>query len=97
MNRNLIVERGEDGMTAKAEYNETVIKEFPQIGKYRIRVVIGNGQSPVPKVDIREWQDTGKYKGWTRKGIRFVKAELQQLFKMMGDIGHLLGNGEAKA
>ncbi len=74
----------------KAEYSETVIKEFAPVGKYTVRVV-ENDKTKARKVDIREWMSTGKYKGPTKKGIRLGKPELQQLFRMMGEIGAALG------
>jgi hypothetical protein len=87
--RNLIVDKGTDS-AATAEYSETVIKEFAAIGKYRVRVV-ENDKTKVRKVDIREWAKTAKYDGPTKKGIRLTKAELQQLFRAMGEIGISLG------
>lgn len=66
---------------------ETVLREYPSIGKYRIRV-LQNTQKQSPKVvDIREFVSTEKFEGFTRRGVRIgSKEELGYLVATLADL-----------
>jgi hypothetical protein len=53
-------------------YNETVLKEYAKIGKYRTRK-IENGRGTV--LDVREYISADKFEGFTRRGIRVNRAD----------------------
>lgn len=51
---------------------EEVIKEFPALGRYRIRVVRRRGKKAL---DIREYITAEKFEGFTRRGIMLSTGE----------------------
>lgn len=53
----------------QASWKEVVCHEFPQIGKYRIRMVKTELSGPVV-LDIREYIQSQDFQGFTRRGIR---------------------------
>jgi len=62
-----------------------VIREFPQIGKYRVRVVRSSaGPKATIVLDIREYAKSETFEGFTRRGIRIASpAEAQNLLDIM--------------
>lgn len=63
---------------------EDVLKEFPTIGKYRLRMV-KKGDKP-PQLDIREYVKAETFEGFTRRGVRFAgRAEMEQLLGVLHD------------
>ena len=50
---------------------EEVVKEFPPIGKYRVRLIRHpkKPQDP-PLLDVREYITGADFEGFTRRGIR---------------------------
>lgn len=69
----------------KKKFNEIVIKEFTDISKYKVRIVRPSADKD-PVVDIREYIETEKYKGFTRKGIRLPWDGLMTLEKILPDL-----------
>lgn len=67
---------------------EEVLKEFPPLGKYRVRLV-RNPKRPadVPVLDIREFISGESFEGFTRRGIRLMeRAQLELLRDVLGEI-----------
>lgn len=65
---------------------EEVLREFPPLGKYRIRLVrAGKGRGPV--LDIREYISSETFEGFTRRGIRIgARAELDLLRDVLKEL-----------
>lgn len=55
---------------------EKVVKEFPKVGKYRVRV-LEKGKKRV--LDIREYVQSDMFEGFTRRGIRLTPEEAAEL------------------
>lgn len=55
-------------MTPKKPIAEDVVREFPPIGKYRVRLV--KSQKGVVSLDVREYVAGETFEGFTRRGIR---------------------------
>jgi len=68
---------------------QTVVKEFPAVGGYRIRVVVeekrnGNGK---PALDIRQYVQGKNFEGFTRRGIRLgARSEVARLGDILKEI-----------
>ena len=56
-----------------------VIKEFEQIGKYRVRVIVGTKGEL--QLDIREFVVTAKRSVFTRRAIRVDLSEFEALIE----------------
>jgi hypothetical protein len=63
---------------------DEVIREFPAIGKYRIRLLSGKEGSRV--LDIREYVTGETFEGFTRRGVRLAEADVELLRKMVDEI-----------
>ena len=75
-----------------------VVREFPQIGKYRLRVVRSSaGPRASAVLDVREYATGASFEGFTRRGIRIsTLAEARQLRDALNATieGDLLPEGE---
>lgn len=58
---------------AKKVREEEVLREWPPLGKYRIRL-LANSRNPAgdPVLDIREYVSADSFEGFTRRGIRIA-------------------------
>lgn len=56
-------------MATSAATREEVIREFPPIGKYRIRLLKSKARKTL---DIREYVSADTFEGFTRRGIRIA-------------------------
>lgn len=68
--------------------HEEVLREFPPLGKYRIRLV-KNPKKPQdkPTLDIREYVSTETFEGFTRRGIRLNdRAQMDLLRDILKEI-----------
>lgn len=75
---------------------EEVLREFPPLGKYRIRL-IHNPKKPQsePALDIREYVSAETFEGFTRRGIRLQdRAQFDLLRDILREALEL--NGFAK-
>lgn len=59
---------------------DLVIREFPAVGKYRVRLVKGKDGN---LLDVREYVDTNGFEGFTRRGIRLSLSEVEALRESM--------------
>lgn len=55
---------------------DLVIREFPTVGKYRVRLVKGKEGD---LLDVREYINTHEFEGFTRRGIRLSMSEIEAL------------------
>lgn len=67
------------------KFSEIVIKEFTDISKYKVRIVRPAADKD-PVADIREYIETEKYKGFTRKGVRLPWDGLMTLEKILPEL-----------
>jgi hypothetical protein len=65
---------------------EEVLREFPPVGKYRVRVLYH--PKKVEKVlDIREFVSSPSFEGFTRRGIRLSdRAEIDLLRDVLTEV-----------
>lgn len=73
---------------AKPPLNEEVIREFPPVGKYRVRLT-RNPRRPLdpPALDIREYVHSETFEGFTRRGIRLsARADLEMLRDVLKEV-----------
>lgn len=67
-------------MSATKTSPEEVLREFPPIGKYRIRLV-RSGKTKTTTLDIREYVSTETFEGFTRRGIRITERAQVDLLR----------------
>ena len=82
--------------TTNKPVKEEVVREFPPLGKYRMRLV-RNPRKPgeMPTLDIREYVSAETFEGFTRRGIRIGdRAQMDLLRDVLKEI--LEANGFAK-
>ena len=67
---------------------EQVLKEFPSLGKYRIRLLVDPAKPNArPTLDIREYVSSETFEGFTRRGIRLAaKQDLDLLREVLGEV-----------
>ena len=65
---------------------EEVIREFPPVGKYRVRLVV-HPQTRRKALDLREFVSFETFEGFTRRGIRLVdRAQVELLRDTLSDV-----------
>ena len=63
-----------------------VIREFPQIGRYRIRL-LAHPKTNEKVLDLREYAVLESYEGFTRRGIRLVdRAQVELLRDILSEV-----------
>ena len=79
---------------------QEVVKEFPMVGRYRVRVLSANGGGG-GLLDIREYVTSDDFNGFTRRGIRFATmkevVELAEVLRQVRDDNLLNGQAETAA
>jgi hypothetical protein len=75
-------------MKAKEKHREEVHKEFPSVGKYRVRLISDAQASSVNKtLDIREYVSSETFEGFTRRGIRLSeRAQVESLRDVLTEL-----------
>ena len=65
---------------------EEVLREFPPIGKYRIRLL--SGAKPKERtLDVREYVSGEMFEGFTRRGIRLSdRAQVELLRDVLSEL-----------
>lgn len=59
---------------------QVVVREFGEVGKYRVRLVRSSDKPDAPLlIDVREYVRGANYEGFTRKGIRLNATEASAL------------------
>lgn len=66
----------------KSSVREEVLREFPPVGKYRVRL-LQNSKKPdsEPSLDIREYVNADSFEGFTRRGIRLTDRSQMDLLR----------------
>lgn len=71
-------------MVSNTVPNEELIHEYPAVNRYRIRVL--RKRKKVTSIDVREYVDAEKFKGYTRKGVRLTdKHDIETLRDSLTD------------
>lgn len=73
---------------------DTVLQEFPAIGRYRIRLIKPEVKEG-PILDIREYVVGGSFEGFTRRGIRLSVDQAGALAETLGIVKDMLKTGKA--
>jgi len=77
---------GQNG-AARPAPAEIVLREFPDVGKYKVRLVQKSRRDPKKILDIREYVNAPTFQGFTRRGVRImVDEELSKLRAILDDI-----------
>lgn len=80
---------GRGGRTRKP-MEQVVVKEFPAIGKYRVRAVKGTKPDSPVILDIREYAATAEFEGFTRRGVRIaLPDQLEALRRILDEAAEL--------
>lgn len=65
---------------------EEVIREFPSIGKHRIRL-LAHSKTREKSLDLREYVSLESFEGFTRRGIRLVdRAQVELLRDILSEV-----------
>jgi hypothetical protein len=71
---------------AQKPQKEEAIREFPPLGKYRVRL-LENPKTHQMTLDIREYVSSESFEGFTRRGIRLIdRAQFDLLRDILGQI-----------
>jgi len=72
---------------ARPAPTQVVVREFPDIGKYKVRLVQKGVRDQRLILDIREYANSATYQGFTRRGVRImVQDELPKLRAVIDQI-----------
>ena len=73
-------------MTVKQARKEEVLREFPPVGKYRVRLLSGE-RAKQRVLDIREYVSSDSFEGFTRRGIRLSdRAQVELLRDVFSEL-----------
>lgn len=65
---------------------QDVVKEFPTVGRYRVRVLSANGTDG-RLLDVREYVSSDGFNGFTRRGIRLSSVkEVSELMEILRQV-----------
>lgn len=79
-------------MAIKGQYKEEVIKEFPRLGfndSLKVRLIKPEGKSRIV-LDIRQFIESEKFTGFTRRGIRLDFHDLGALEAIIPEIREMM-------
>ena len=72
---------------ARSAPTQIVVREFPDIGKYKVRLVQKSSRDARLILDIREYANSPTFQGFTRRGVRImVQDELPKLREVIDQI-----------
>lgn len=75
---------GRNGRTRKP-VEQILVKEFPALGKYRVRVVKGTKPDAPRFLDIREYAKSAEFEGFTRRGVRIALPDQLEVLRRILD------------
>ena len=65
---------------------EEVLREFPPVGKYRVRLLSGE-RAKERTLDVREYVSSETFEGFTRRGIRLSeRAQVESLRDVLTEL-----------
>ncbi len=71
-------------MTFNENYKETVVKELPEIKSgYKTRIVMNKQGEKF--IDIREYVESEKFTGFTKRGLRLDWSDVQSFIKVINE------------
>lgn len=73
---------------------ETVLHEFPVVGKYRVRLVKEDLKAPTT-LDVREYVNGREFQGFTRRGIKL--STTKEIMELRDSLNVALSMLEVKA
>lgn len=80
----------------EGKFEDEVLREFPPIGKYRVRLVASKRRGGEAVLDIREYVKGGDFEGFTRRGIRLsARAEMDLLRDVLKEVLEQAGLAKA--
>ena len=72
---------------ARPAPTQIVVREFPDIGKYKVRLVQKGVRDARLILDIREYANSPTFQGFTRRGVRLmVEDDLPKLRQVLDQI-----------
>jgi hypothetical protein len=75
---------------------DEVLREFPPVGRYRVRLVANRKRNGEPVLDIREYVKGAEFEGFTRRGIRLSsRADLDLLRDVLKEVLEQAGLAKA--
>lgn len=78
------------GTKTKSAPAEEVLHEYPEVSRYRVRVIEKGRADGTPggrSIDIREYVKAEKFEGFTRRGVRLSsKEDVEQLRDILIDM-----------
>jgi hypothetical protein len=73
-------------MKVNAPRKEEVLREFPPLGKYRLRL-LSDAEAKGRTLDIREYVSSETFEGFTRRGIRLSdRAQVELLRDVLSEL-----------
>jgi len=79
-------------MNERKPLRTIVLREFGEIGRYRVRVIRTSERENAPVyLDIREYVRGSSYEGYTRKGVMLGRAEAIALRAILENAAELIG------
>ena len=61
--------------SARPPRTEIVVREFADIGKYKVRLIQKSARDKRLLLDIREYANSPTFQGFTRRGVRLMADE----------------------
>jgi hypothetical protein len=77
-------------------FKDTVLQEFPSVGRYKVRLLKPDENS-LPVVDIREYVTGGSFEGFTRRGIKLTSDQIPGLASTLETIARMLATSGRSA
>jgi hypothetical protein len=72
---------------ARPAPTQIVVRELPDIGKYKVRLLQKSARDARLILDIREYANGPNYQGFTRRGVRLmVEGEVPKLREALDQI-----------
>jgi hypothetical protein len=71
----------------KKTFDSKTLREFPKLGRYRVRLVENSRAEGRPVMDVREYLETEGFTGFTRRGIRlYTRREAAELAETLKQV-----------
>lgn len=72
---------------SKRTFDSKTLREFPKLGRYRVRLVENSRAEGRPVLDVREHLETEGFSGFTRRGIRlYTRREAAELAETLKQV-----------
>ena len=82
-----IPSNGSGSAKPRSAPTQIVVRELPDIGKYKVRLVQKSARDARLILDIREYANGPNYQGFTRRGVRLlVQEEVPKLREALDEV-----------